>query len=75
MTSKSWCVSEKEHEYLKTVLESGFPESSSVSFTARLGKNFAEKFDSKYAISFANDTATLHAALAAAGVGRGDEVI
>ena len=75
MSSQSWRVGEKEHEYLKAVLENGFPGSSSVSFTGRLEKLFAEKFDSKYAISFANGTATLHAALAAAGVGAGDEVI
>lgn len=75
MSSASWRISEKEHEYLKTVLESGFPGSANVSFTTRLEQLFAERFDSKYAISFANGTATLHAALAAVGVGPGDEVI
>ena len=75
MSIQSWRVSLKEHEYLRNVLESGFPGSSSVNFTGKLEKLFAEKFESKYAISFANGTATLHAALAAAGVGPGDEVI
>jgi perosamine synthetase len=43
--------------------------------TARLERKFAEVFQSEYAISFINGTATMHAALAAAGVGPGDEVI
>ncbi len=75
MQKKSWRINEKEYEYLSAVLESGFPGSASVSFTAKLEKMFAEKFNSKYAISFANGTATLHAALVAAGVGPGAEVI
>jgi perosamine synthetase len=41
----------------------------------RLETAFAEKFSSKYAISFVNGTATMHAALEAMGVGPGDEVI
>ena len=41
----------------------------------RLEQAFAERFGVRYAISFINGTATLHAALAAAGVGPGDEVI
>ena len=75
MLSQSWRVNDKEYEYLKAVLVNGFPGSSSINFTAKLEQLFAEKFESKYAISFANGTATLHAALAAAGVGPGDEVI
>jgi perosamine synthetase len=43
--------------------------------TKRLEEKFAEVFESKFAISFINGTATMHAALAAAGVGPGDEVI
>ena len=43
--------------------------------TSRLEKAFAEKFDQKYAICFVNGTATMHAALVAAGIGPGDEVI
>ncbi len=75
MQKQSWRIDGKEYEYLSAVLGSGFPGSSSVSFTAKLERLFAEKFDSKYAISFTNGTATLHAALAAVGVGPGDEVI
>lgn len=43
--------------------------------TQRLEEKFAEVFGCQYAISFVNGTATMHAALAAAGVGPGDEVI
>ena len=43
--------------------------------TSRLEQRFADIFQSKYAISFINGTATMHTILAAAGVGAGDEVI
>ena len=43
--------------------------------TQRLEQLFAERFDARFAISFINGTATMHAALVAAGVGPGDEVI
>jgi len=43
--------------------------------TTRLERKFAEVFQSNYAISFINGTATMHAALVAAGIGPGDEVI
>lgn len=75
MLNQSWRIDNKEYEYLKAVLDNGFPGSSKVSFTAKLEQLFAEKFESKYAISFTNGTATLHAALAAADIGPGDEVI
>lgn len=74
-TKKSWRVGEHEFEYLRQLLESGFPGGSEVSFIAKLEERFAEVFASKYAISFTNGTATLHAALAASGIGPGDEVI
>jgi len=41
----------------------------------RLERRFAETFGASYAVSFVNGTATMHAALSAAGVGPGDEVI
>jgi len=72
---KSWRISDKELQYVKQVLESGFPGSSSVDFTGKLESAFARKFNCEYAITFTNGTATLHAALAAAGVGPGHEVI
>jgi len=72
---RNWRISNNEYQYVKEVLDSGFPGNSSVNFTARLEETFAKRFDCDYAISHANGTATLHSALAAAGVQRGDEVI
>lgn len=72
---RNWRISDKEYQYVKEVLDSGFPGRSSVNFTARLEAEFARRFDCEYAVSHTNGTATLHSALAAAGVGRGDEVI
>ncbi|HDY89893.1 MAG TPA: DegT/DnrJ/EryC1/StrS family aminotransferase, partial [bacterium] len=72
---RSWRISEKEYLYLKELLDSGFPDNSKVNFISRLEEAFAEKFESKYAIAHINGTATLHSALAAAGVQPGDEVI
>ncbi|MDD1671094.1 MAG: DegT/DnrJ/EryC1/StrS family aminotransferase [Methanomicrobiales archaeon] len=57
------------------VLDSQFRTSSGGIMTKRLEEEFAKRFHTKYAISFINGTATMHAALAAAGVGLGDEVI
>jgi perosamine synthetase len=73
--TRSWRISDKEFAYVSQVLESGFPSSANVSFVAKLEAAFAEKFACQYAISHANGTATLHGALAAVGVGPGDEVI
>ncbi len=73
--NRSWRVDRRELDYVKRVLEGGFPGAQRESFTGRLEQLFAETFQSKYAISFANGTATLHAALHALGVGEGDEVI
>lgn len=72
---QSWRIDNRELEYVSELLKSGFPGHQERSFTADLEKLFAEKFNSKFAISFTNGTATLHAALAAAGIGSGDEVI
>jgi perosamine synthetase len=73
--TRSWRIGDNELEYLRQLLESGFPGSANVSFLAKLEAAFAEKFDCQYAISHANGTATLHSALAAVGVKPGDEVI
>lgn len=72
---QSWRIDNRELEYVSELLKGGFPGRQNRSFTADLEKLFAEKFESKYAISFTNGTATLHAALAAAGIGPADEVI
>ena len=68
-------ISNKEYEYVKEVLDQGFRTSYNGSMNKRLEAAFAEKFGTKFAISFCNGTATLHIALEAAGVGAGDEVI
>lgn len=68
-------LSGNERAYVLEVLDSEFRASKSGRMTSRLEEKFAEMFASRFAISFTNGTATLHAALAAGGVGPGDEVI
>lgn len=68
-------IGDKEKEYVMEVLETQFRASAGSTMTNRLERAFAEKFGVKYAIAHVNGTATLHSALAAAGVGPGDEVI
>jgi len=64
-----------ELKYVQEVLETEFRSSKGASMMRRLEESFASKFGAKYAISFVNGTATMHAALEAYGVGPGDEVI
>lgn len=68
-------ITNLERKYVNEVLESQFRNSAGGTMTKRLEEAFARKFNSGFAISFANGTATMHAALAAAGVGPGHEVI
>ena len=68
-------ISDLERQYVNEVLDGGFASAKNYSFVTRLEKEFAEKFNSKYAIAMVNGTVTLHCALEAAGVGEGDEVI
>lgn len=68
-------IGQKEHEYVAEVLKTNFRSSSGSVMMRRLEEAFAKKFGVKYAISHVNGTATLHSAVAAAGVGAGDEVI
>ena len=68
-------ISELERKYVNEVLDSQFRASMGSMMTSRLEQAFAQKFDQKYALCFVNGTATMHAALVAAGVGPGDEVI
>lgn len=72
----SWRVDQRERAYLEELLNAGFPDGScNADFVGRLERAFAERFGSRFAITFTNGTATLHAALVAAGVQPGDEVI
>lgn len=64
-----------ERKYIDEVLSSEFRTSSGATMMRRLETAFAERFGVNYAISFVNGTATMHAALEAAGIRPGDEVI
>lgn len=68
-------VSERERAYVEEVLSSAFRSSSGSAMSTRFERAFADLVQADFAIAFVNGTATLHAALAAAGVGPGDEVI
>jgi perosamine synthetase len=68
-------ITERERAYMQEVLDAQFHTYAGSMMSTRLEHKFAERFQSKYAISFINGTATMHAALVAAGVGPGDEVI
>lgn len=74
-TSNSWRFTGNELKYVKEVLDSGFGSSTSGNMNQRLESAFAERFGVKYAITSNSGTSTLHQALAAFGVGEGDEVI
>lgn len=67
-------VSEREYAFVREVLEGGFRRSRKA-FRARLEEAFASRFKVRFALSVVNGTAALHAALEAAGIGAGDEVI
>ena len=68
-------ITDLERRYVLEVLDGQFRTSAGSSMTRRLEEKFAATFGCEYAISFINGTATMHAALAAAGIGPGDEVI
>jgi len=68
-------ISQKERSYINEALDNAFRSCKGAAFMTRLEAEFAQKFGSSYAISFVNGTATMHAALEAAGIGAGDEVI
>jgi len=74
-SAKSWRFGDKELEYVREVLDSGFGSSTSGNMNQRLERAFAEKFGVRYAITHNSGTSTMHSCLAAAGVGPGDEVI
>lgn len=64
-----------ELKYLEEVLESGFGSSASGGMIKRYEEALAKRFGVKYAITSTSGTTTLHQALAAFGVGPGDEVL
>jgi perosamine synthetase len=64
-----------EMEYLLRALDTETPENKSFPWVQRFEQAFSERVGSKYAIAVNSGTSGLHAALYAAGVGPGDEVI
>lgn len=64
-----------ELRYLMEVLDSDLKNKTLRGWIARFEKAFAKRFGVKYAIASNSGTSTLHQALAAFGVGPGDEVI
>ena len=71
----TWRFTDREMNYVREVLDSGFGSGTSGSMNNRFEQAFAAKVGAKYAVTFNSGTSTLHAALDAVGVGYGDEVI
>lgn len=64
----------RELEYVTDAVKSGWI-SSAGSYVPAFEKKFAEYCDAKYGVAVCNGTVALHLALAALGIGKGDEVI
>jgi perosamine synthetase len=64
-----------ESKYLEKVLRSENWSATSGNWNQTLEKAFCRRFGVKYGVALNSGTSTLHAALEAAGVGPGDEVI
>jgi len=64
-----------EAEYVLRALDTENPENKSFPWVQRFEEAFSDKVGSKYSIAVNSGTSGLHAALFAAGVGQGDEVI
>ena len=75
MGDLSWRFDQRELNYIKQVLDSGFASGTSGNINTKLEQAFAKRFNRNYAITFNSGTTTLHASLEAFGVGYGDEVI
>lgn len=73
--AKALAVNSNELKYIAELFDSGYPGTTTKNFVGLFEEAFAEKFQSTYAITHVNGTATLHSALAARGIGHGDEVI
>ncbi|WP_420264243.1 DegT/DnrJ/EryC1/StrS family aminotransferase [Candidatus Magnetominusculus dajiuhuensis] len=70
-----WRFGEREFQYIREVLDSGFGAGTTGNMNNRFERAFADKVGAKYAITFNSGTSTLHAALHAFDVNAGDEVI
>lgn len=72
---QAWRFDHTELDLVREVLESGWLSARFGEVARRFEQEFAAKFGAKYAIAVNSGTSTLHMAVAAAGVGPGDEVI
>jgi perosamine synthetase len=68
-------IGDTERLYAMEALENAFRASKGSMFNALLERETCKRFDVPFAIPHVNGTATMHTALAALGVGPGDEVI
>ena len=73
--NNTWRFSGNEMKYVRQVLDSGFGSSTSGNMNQRYERAFADKVGVRYAVTSNSGTSTLQQALAAVGVGWGDEVI
>lgn len=73
--SSSGKYSGRELEYVTRFLDSEDRSNKTSPWSQRFEAAFAEKIASRYAVAHNSGTSALHSALAAAGVGPGDEVI
>jgi len=71
----AWPSYDEEIEAAIEVLRSGKHARQSGSYVAQFEAAFAEYFGVKYAIAVSSGTAAIHVALAALGIGPGDDVI
>ncbi len=71
----TWRFGDLELDYIKEVLGSGEGSSTTGGMNQNFEKAFASKVNAEYAVAFNSGSGTLHAALFAAGVRAGDEVI
>jgi hypothetical protein len=62
-------------DYTRAILDDGFHNTRTLGHSSQLEERFAERFEHKYGILYANGTATLHGALLGCGIGTGDEVL
>lgn len=74
-SNNGWRFKGNELKYLSEVLDSDLKVKTLRGWISRFENAFAKRFGVRYAIASNSGTATLHQALAAFGVGPGDEVI
>ena len=70
-----WRFEGNEIEYLREVILSGEFSATGGDMNKRFETKFCELMKSKFSVTFNSGTSTLHAALFAAGVEYGDEII